>query len=881
MDIIDNLKKDGMLLKKVPKKEQTVEYCKLAIKQNPLALRYASIRCINSKICFSAVKKDVRAFKFVPEKYVTRAMCRVVVETSPKLLSIVPDSFKSKNICLSALKKDVSVTDYIPEDKRYEMFDNNIEIDLIKKVINYNPKWLMYTPDRLDIEKLCINLMEKDFCIAGYMSLQVKMSEAILKYQKSKNKLRFINKYYDCDEKKFIIDAEIVYNQVGKFEYKYYVQKYFEDFFEFYNFLDGDLVDAELWGYDFHGIDLKKYNIEGATIRSNILEAQGLYDGSYFSTIKKFLKTSEYKNEISNECYYPKPIDDDGYNKYDFSRIPFFYISDIHLVHKVCNRFKDKATKEEIRSYIKFLVNELVKSIEIKPANSYLLIAGDTSSIFEFTKIFYNELICLWDPNHIVVVMGNHELLDPYLEMEDSIKLYRDFFNELGIIFLQNDLLCVEEKSFFERKIKIFSETELLKMNKEEIRENVQCSSVIIFGGIGFSGLNNKYNASNICYGKSFDELTRKLALEKDIQETTRFNNLYKKILENLVKNKIIILTHLKKENWNADKHNPNWIYLHGHDHRNYCEISNKKVVYAANQIGYKSNNVGLKYFYCNNDYDMFIYYQDGIYEITKNQYIDFNKGKLVNISFKKNDGQIYMLKKGNMYLFLIYCKYSLNSKSKSLYLMNGGRLIKLRKNKLENLSYYYENLEKYAKNINQLLYRYTGSQQKLSEFIKYLGGSGRVHGCIVDVERPSELFGFSFCHLFINPIDGKVTPYYARNIKYRIVYKDLKTLLLAHDCCKLMADNYLQIEEKAIRNFPIVKYSEKSGEYEDDGAAFDEGGYIYRISRIIKSLQYCTERNIIRIWNEDLLNYDFVNRIIKSNQIDEIVDDRLIIDIE
>ncbi len=97
--------------------------------------------------------------------------------------------------------------------------------------------------------------------------------------------------------------------------------------------------------------------------------------------------------------------------------------------------FKDKATKEEIRSYIKFLVNELVESIEIKPANSYLLIAGDTSSIFEFTKIFYNELIRLWDSNHIVVVMGNHELLDPYLEMEDSIKLYRDFFNELGIIF--------------------------------------------------------------------------------------------------------------------------------------------------------------------------------------------------------------------------------------------------------------------------------------------------------------------------------------------------------------------------------------------------------------------------------------------------------------
>lgn len=85
-------------------------------------------------------------------------------------------------------------------------------------------------------------------------------------------------------------------------------------------------------------------------------------------------------------------------------------------------------------------------------------------------------------------------------------------------------------------------------MSKEEIRYNIQCSSVIIFGGVGFSGLNNKYNASNICYGKSFDELTRELAIEKDIQETTRFNNLYKKILESLEKNKIIILTHLKKK---------------------------------------------------------------------------------------------------------------------------------------------------------------------------------------------------------------------------------------------------------------------------------------------------------------------------------------------
>ena len=47
-----------------------------------------------------------------------------------------------------------------------------------------------------------------------------------------------------------------------------------------------------------------------------------------------------------------------------------------------------------------------------------------------------------------------------------------------------------------------------------------------------------------------------------------------------------------------------------------------------------------IKYFYCDNDYDIFAYYQDGVHEITKEQYIDFNRGKLVSMSLKREDGQ-------------------------------------------------------------------------------------------------------------------------------------------------------------------------------------------------------------------------------------------------
>ena len=44
--------------------------------------------------------------------------------------------------------------------------------------------------------------------------------------------------------------------------------------------------------------------------------------------------------------------------------------------------------------------------------------------------------------------------------------------------------------------------------------------------------------------------------------------------------------------------------------------------------------------------------------------------------------------------------------------------------------------------------------------------------------------------------------------------------------------------------------------------------------------MQYCIEKNIVRLWNEDLLDNDFINRIISANQIEDINEDKRIIDI-
>ena len=114
-----------------------------------------------------------------------------------------------------------------------------------------------------------------------------------------------------------------------------------------------------------------------------------------------------------------------------------------------------------------------------------------------------------------------------------------------------------------------------------------------------------------------------------------------------------------------------------------------------------------------------------------------------------------------------------------------------------------------------------------------------------------------------------------------RIVYKDFKSLLESQDSCKLLQGNYTRFEKEQGANMPTLKYSAQLEEWGDESSIYDEGSYLYKISRIIKSLQYVTEKSIVRIWNEELLNYDFINRIREANRIEDMIDDTLIVDFD
>lgn len=637
--------------------------------------------------------------------------------------------------------------------------------------------------------------------------------------------------WYDKDEQRFnVCELFCKEKQVRKFVH----------FQEFYEYLEGNLQGSNLTEYDFDQIEMEKFNLDGANLNSKILIEQGNYDNSFYEkTISAYVDDASFLPVLCNEKIpaYSISHEEIVHDKLNSNDMKIYYISDIHINHHLLNAFPSSATQDEIRFYIKKMVFKMVSSINEKHNSDFLLIAGDVSFCFEISKIFYTELSKLWEPSRIIIILGNHELWDfnrfdsrqnSKQDLQVIINQYRELFESLNLTFLHNELLLIRADRYgFSREV--ISEKDVLQRSVEELRNSSIKTNLLILGGLGFSGYGNAFNATNGIYKQTIS------TLEEDVFHTAKFEKVYNKLLDAYARDKVIVLTHTPKNNWSTNEYNSNWIYVNGHTHKNIYKLDDQCTLYADNQIGYTSMSMGLKYFKISKNYDTFKYFGDGIYKITSDQYVEFNYGLGIRFKFSRDTGAIIMLKRKGVYCFLFK-----QANKNNLYLLNGGMIKKL---KNDDVNYYYDNIVKYADYIKAGLKSYNDALKSISIEIKKIGGIGTVHGCIVDIDYRN--------HIYLNPYDGTITAYFSPWFGRQIAYPDIPKLLI--DQCPILYQNY----EKLISNSNNIT---KSSANIQISQSLISGTAQYKPSRLMKSLQYVTENNVIRIWSEEFIDHEQIN---------------------
>ena len=107
----------------------------------------------------------------------------------------------------------------------------------------------------------------------------------------------------------------------------------------------------------------------------------------------------------------------------------------------------------------------------------------------------------------------------------------------------------------------------------------------------------------------------------------------------------------------------------------------------------------------------------------------------------------------------------------KNLCILNCGT----RKRAEHCLEYYYDNIDKFAAKINETFTGYCRRLEAIGDEIKKIGGCGRTHGCIVDVDSCSFI---SMNHIFLNPVNGMMYFYWAKDTEIKIFYNNLLSLI-------------------------------------------------------------------------------------------------------
>lgn len=584
-------------------------------------------------------------------------------------------------------------------------------------------------------------------------------------------------------------------------------------FFDFIHYLKGDLS-----GSDFSKLDrwdrikdIPGINIDDLKISEEFPIRQSSFEWSPYEIANK--EQIERNESQTSQCL---ALSRESGGRFFERTRGIGYISDIHLENRL--HLRNCTTIGQMKDECRKIANELADQ-----AKDFNLFAGDIAHDVGIYQTFINQLGTGIAWKNCFFTLGNHELWAfPEKTINEITDIYRQMLrkaNPSHFHLVQNSLFYLKRSGDGPTWNEI-SESELGSISPNELRDRTKQSRLIIFGGIGFTDAQSDFNANNMVYGKT---LTR----YQELAENAKFQTLYQKVVETLGDRALIIMTHMPIHEWGSDVKPVNGVvYLYGHNHENDFEDDGSVRIYHDNQIGYNGKEVKIKSLPFETGYDYFDDYGDGIYQISVKDYLEFYRGIGESIQCVDKGQTITMVKRNKTYMF-----FGRNWKNE-LCLMNGGakRLIEQRP-----IEYYFDRLDNYCQSIKLFLHNYDECQVQLANEVKAIGGSGRIHGTIIDIDF--------FNHLSLDPLSGKIVPYFALSTCDVTTYPTIEKLL--RENCGPQYKTYLanrnERNELILYKGAIIKPSEVDT---------DE---MYRASRVMRSLQYATRHNVIRIWNDKL----------------------------
>lgn len=526
---------------------------------------------------------------------------------------------------------------------------------------------------------------------------------------------------------------------------------------------------------------------------------------------------------------------------YKFIGNQILYISDLHLDNIVAAS-KCKSS-EDVRNVIQRIGRELNKSYEeyvtgLSDGNVVVVIAGDITHSPHLFKMFSSMKFRFMEKAYII--LGNHELWAyPELSVEKIVAKYSEISSAQVI---QNEIIIFEDKrsdddntSLFRvpyiwYRIKRIPYEKAIKMTTEELSNQMSLARMIMVAGIGFSAYNKEFNADNGIYRTT---LTR----DQEIIESKKFEALYDRFVESTkpFKDRVLaVATHMPLENWKSvPVFEDGIIYISGHTHRNYFHDDGMQRVYADNQNGYYGRHPSFKCIYTDDVFDPFFSYPDGVYEIPRIDYVKLYRAKKMNMKMTRDFQTLYMLKKKGYYCFLARLA------SGKLSILNGGNVQSL---SAKNVEFYYEKMDKIIAKLSTPLDQYLNIQRKVSEEVKSFGGTGRIHGCIVDIDF--------YNHVYINPVDLTIKGYYALDMIMKWVYDSIPEML--NTFSPKLYENYKHMLDSCAKKAMILLPTEQTIDSQNGIEYFETD--IYKASREISKMQKLTN-NVLSFWNEGLLD--------------------------